>query len=63
MIKLLKSLPARCWFISLGLFLATLAAAHFFSLRNINGICQVSGFAISDLHHRFFQLLGIQSNC
>lgn len=45
-----------------GAFSGDFGCGSFFSIRNINGICQVSGFAISVLHRRFFQLLGIQSD-
>lgn len=46
MANLLKSLPARCWFISLGLFLATLTAAHFFPSEILTAFAKLAALPL-----------------
>lgn len=63
MIKLLKSLPARCWFISLGLFLATLAAAHFFPSEILTASAKLAALPFLFCTVVFFGYLGFKATC
>ncbi len=61
MTNLLKSLPARCWFISLGLFLATLAAAHFFPSEIFTASAKLAALPFLICTIVFFSYLGFKA--
>ncbi|HCH1488728.1 TPA: hypothetical protein NKQ96_003069 [Vibrio parahaemolyticus] len=61
MTNLLKSLPARCWFISLGLFLATLAAAHFFPSEILTASAKLAALPFLICTIVFFSYLGFKA--
>ncbi|EOW9344663.1 entry exclusion protein EexR [Vibrio cholerae] len=63
MTKLLKSLPARCWVISLGLFLATLAAAHFFPSEILTASAKLAALPFLICSIVFFCYLGFKATC
>ncbi|ELH4196122.1 hypothetical protein V9K10_001240 [Vibrio cholerae] len=59
--NLLKSLPSRCWFISLGLFLATLAAAHFFPSEILTASAKLAALLFLICTIVFFSYLGFKA--
>ncbi|MBY8089606.1 hypothetical protein KW489_06550 [Vibrio fluvialis] len=61
MTNLLKSLPARCWFISLGLFLATLAAALFFPSEIFTASAKLAALPFLICTIFFFSYLGFKA--
>lgn len=61
MTNLLKSLPARCWFISLGLFLAALAAALFFSSEILTASAKLAALPFLICTIVFFSYLGFKA--
>ncbi|OOY62044.1 entry exclusion protein EexS [Solemya velum gill symbiont] len=63
MTNLLKSLPARCWVISLGLFLATLAAAHFFPSEILTASAKLAALPFLICTIVFFSYLGFKATC
>ena len=63
MTNLLKSLPARCWVISLGLFLATLAAAHFFPSEILTASAKLAALPFLFCTVVFFSYLGFKATC
>ena len=63
MANLLKSLPARCWVISLGLFLATLAAAHFFPSEILTASAKLAALPFLFCTVVFFGYLGFKATC
>ena len=63
MTNLLKSLPAYSWFISLGLFLATLSAAHFFSSEILTASAKLGALRFLVCTIVFFSYLGFKATC
>ncbi len=63
MTNLLKSLPARCWFILLGFFLATLAAAHFFPSEILTASAKLAALPFLICTIVFFSYLGFKATC
>ncbi|EOX3463219.1 hypothetical protein ACPFUY_003204, partial [Vibrio cholerae] len=61
MTNLLKSLPARCWVISLGLFLATLVAAHFFPSEILTASAKLAALPFLICTIVFFSYLGFKA--
>ncbi|EPQ9996385.1 hypothetical protein CRN36_07080 [Vibrio vulnificus] len=61
MTNLLKSLPARSWFISLGLFLATLASAHFFPSEILTASAKLAAWPFLICTIVFFSYLGFKA--
>lgn len=59
--NLLKSLPARCWFISLGLFLMTLAAAHFYPSEIMTALAKLTALTLMICTVIFFSYLGFKA--
>lgn len=63
MTNLLKSLPARCWVISLGLFLATLAAAHFYPSEILTASAKLAALPFLFCTVVFLSYLGFKATC
>ncbi|CUB06073.1 EexR/EexS family entry exclusion protein [Marinomonas fungiae] len=61
--SLLKSLPARCWLISLVLLLTTLATAHFLPSNTLTQTAKLAALAFLFCTVVFFSYLGFKATC